>query len=172
MRVIYCYVKAEPHSEFALRKHAPRAKMVDTSGSIYAYNDAIASYWNGKEDLVVVEQDKEITGKTLPSFAKCKKPWCTYSAYAWPSSMKVELDFGLSCAKFSAELQRIIDPKEFLYSDDPVWSKCELCNGAGCWKYLDARIAKAIRCHGIDLHCHGHIKHYHDYGILGKLCEL
>jgi hypothetical protein len=171
MQVLYCYVEKEVHSLFALRKHAPRAKLIDTSGSIYDYNDTIASYWTGKEDLVVIEGDKEITHKVLPSFAKCKKPWCTYSAFAWPGPMKVDLDFGLSCAKFSAELQRLISPSEFLCADDPVWSKCTLCQGKGCWKYLDARIAKAIRIRGVDVHCHGHIRHFHDYGILGKLCE-
>ena len=172
MQVIYAYVTPEPHSEFALRKHAPRAKRIDTSGSIYSYNEAIASYWTGKEDLVVIEQDKEITYKTLPSFAKCKQPWCTYSAFIYPPSMKIEVDFGLSCAKFSAELQRMVDPSEFLYMDSLAWPKCGLCHGKGCWKYLDARIALAMSNHNVKLHCHGHIKHYHDYGILGKLCEL
>ena len=171
MRIIAPYIKREPHSLWALNKHARKAIPIDTSGSIYAYNETIAEYWTGQEDLVVIEQDKVITHQVLPSFQKCKKPWCTYSAYIFPKPLSCEVDIGLSCARFTAELQRMINPSEFLCQDDPKWSKCELCAGKGCWRYLDARIARAIQNHGINVHCHGHIKHYHDYGILGKLCE-
>lgn len=171
MRVIYCYIEQEVHSLWALRKYAPKAELVDTSGSIWAYNEAIEKYWNGKEDLVVIEQDKEITHQVLPSFAKCKKPWCSYSSYIYPKAMNVEVAFGLGCVRYSASLQQMVDTSEFICKDDPVWKQCQLCDGKGCWKYLDARIAGAIRKYDVDVHCHGHVKHYHDYGVLGKLCE-
>jgi hypothetical protein len=171
VKVIYCYCETNPHSEFAIRKFAPRAEWINTSGSIYDYNYAIQDHWTGKEDLVVIEGDKEITHEVLPSFTKCKKPWCSFSSYIFPKSMGIETFIGLGCTRYSAKLQQMVDTSEFLCDDDPIWSVCPHCQGKGCWRYLDSRMAKAIRNHEIDVHVHGHVKHYHDYGILGQLCE-
>lgn len=165
MRVIYCYTKVEDRSFAALKKFAPQAELVDTSGSIYDYNEAIASRWTGESDLVVIEGDKEITADVLPSFANCESYWCSYAYLIFPKIIEREVEIGLGCARFSAKLQRLINPNEFL-CEDPTYifgAACDICFGKGCWKFLDARIADAIRGHGINVCCHGRIDHFHGY---------
>jgi hypothetical protein len=155
----------EERSLVALEKFAPQVELIDTSNSIYDYNEAIASRWTGKEDLVVIEHDKEITADVIPSFSACSCYWCSYSYFIYPKIMEREVEIGLGCARYSAKLQKLIDPKEFLCEDPVIFGmSCEICGGKGCWKFLDARMANTIRGHGINVHCHGRINHHHDYG--------
>lgn len=163
MRVICCYTKQEEYSAAALEKYAPEVELIDTSGSIYAYNEAIASRWDGSDGLVVIEGDKEISSDTLPSFAACPDLWCSYSYRVYAEPHSIEVAIGLGCVRYSAEVQRIAEVSEFLCEDDALWPMCHDCGGKGCWRHLDARIAKAIRAHGVDVHVHGQIQHHHDY---------
>ena len=161
MRVIAPYNKREERSAVALAKYAPEAVSIDTSASIYAYGLAIAGFWTGQEDLVVIEADKEITANVIPSFADCSSYWCSYSYFVFPKALEQEVDIGLGCTRYSAKIQRMISPSEFLCEDNPTWGDCNDCNGKGCWRFLDARIAQAARSHGINVHCHGRINHFH-----------
>lgn len=164
MRVICCYTsEIHPKALGALARYAPEAEIVETKG-LFGYNDAIASRWDGSSDLVVVEGDKEITAEVLPSFARCDHPWCVYSYGVYPEPYRREIDFGLGCAKFSAEVQQIVKPSEFLTRDPECLPyPCPDCGGEGCWRYLDSRIMFAMLFRGIESHVHGQVEHHHDY---------
>lgn len=161
MRIICCYTQMDYRSWLALVSYAPKVVFVDTSASIYDYGNAIAEYWDGAEDLVVIEGDKEITSEVIPSFATCEQPWCAYSYTVSLAGLQKQTSIGLGCTKYSASLQRLVSCADF-GSDDPLWPSCPFCDGRGCWLYLDARIARAIRYHDIDVHRHGSITHHHD----------
>jgi hypothetical protein len=176
VKVIFCYThQPEPKSAEAVTRYAPLAEWVDTSPSIYAYNEIIASLWTGTDDLVVIEGDKEITAEVLPSFEHCSELWCSFSYYVFPEAIEIEVSNGLGCTRYSARLQRIVDPAEFTVADNPMWELCRVCNGKGCWRYLDTRIAQAIRMHltptvDIDVCHHGRVNHHHDYS--GQMLEV
>lgn len=163
MNVIFCYA-SEPHpiALEAVAKFAPDAELVETPG-LFGYNEAIASRW-GVGDLVVIEGDKEISSEVIPSFASCDEPWCTFSYYNYPEPYQANCTVGLGCAKFSVALQRQIPTSAFLGPDIPTMV-CRDCDGAGCWRYLDTRIAFAIlsRCITFSPHVHGEINHHHEY---------
>jgi hypothetical protein len=167
VRVIYCYNDFEDNSFNALCDYAPNAELVYTGETIYSYNEAIASRWTGESDLVVIESDKEITAEVLPSFESCTSYWCSYSYFIYPKMMEREVEIGLGCTRYSAKLQKLIRVEEFICEDSGIFgASCSLCGGKGCWKFLDSRIADAVRGHGINVHCHGRIKHHHNYDDL------
>ncbi len=176
MRVIFCYThEPESRSAEAVTKYAPQAEWLDTSATIYTYNEVIASRWDCGEDLVVIEGDKEITSEVLPSFEHCPKLWCSFSAYVFPAAIEHEYYNGLGCTRYSERLQRIVDKSEFMVPDSPMWALCPVCGGKGCYRYLDSRIALAIRMHitptgDINVHRHGRVEHHHDYS--GQTIEV
>jgi hypothetical protein len=164
----YCDIK--PQTQHALDLYAPNCEYVDTSATIWDYGKAIASRWTGEDDLVVIEDDKEITAEVLPSFANCGHLWCSYSYLVYPPPYQLMVEIGLGCTRYSAQIQRIVDISEFLCADDTNLPVCKYCAGKGCWNHLDVRIAKAIRNHQdpktsgiIDVHCHGEVLHHHNY---------
>lgn len=154
----------ESRSLAALEKFAPQTEFIDVSSGIYEYGKAIANHWTGESDLITIEHDNEITADVISSFANCSCFWCSYSYYVFPKMVQQETAIGLGCTKFSARLQQLIDPSEFL-CEDPVfcYPVCDLCFGKGCWNYLDSRIADAIHGHAVTVHCHGQINHHHRY---------
>lgn len=163
MRVICCYSsRIHPKAEKALEKYAPQAELVHTPG-LYGYNEAIAERWTGTDDLVVIEQDKEITAEVLPSFAACGLFWCSYSYKVFPRPYSREVTIGLGCTRFASTIQKIISPNEFLGPDPQMLATCPDCNGKGCWRYLDSRIAFAVMNARLAVHVHGHIEHHHEY---------
>jgi hypothetical protein len=163
MRIIFCYSSSpELRSAAAIRRYAPKAEWVKTEG-LFGYGEAIASRWTGESDLVVIEGDKEINADVIPSFEDCNEPWCTYGCKTFPPPFRVQIDYGLSCAKFSADLQKQVDPSEFICEDVP-WQPCRYCGNKGCWNQLDVRMGRAFESHDVDYpHVHGHIKHHHVY---------
>ena len=168
MRVIVCHTgNINPEAAEALEKYAPKAEYVDTSGSIYAYNEAIASRWDGSDDLVVIEQDKVITADVLPTFEACEESrqhfWCAYSYDVFPPPYTKEVSIGLGCTKYSWVVQRLVKPEEFLGPDSECLPKCPHCQGKGCWLYLDSRIGFAVMNRMIQVSVHGKIKHHHEY---------
>lgn len=170
MKIICCYRSMEERSAIALAKYAPETEMINTSSSIYDYPNAVAERWTGEEDLVVIEEDKEITAEVIPAFKGCNHLWCSFDYHIYPPEFRRYVKIGLGCARYSAEIQRMVDPSEFMDSrDDPGWGWCSQCKGAGCWMHLDARIARAIRSKKdefdwpIDVVVHGRVEHHHDY---------
>ena len=164
MKVIFCYAnEPNPIAAKAIRLYAPEAEFIETSG-LFGYNTAIASNW-GKDDLVVIEGDKEITEEVIPSFSSCDEPWCIYEYWNFPAPHQQNIIYGLGCTKYSLNTQRQIDVSDF-DCPDPEWlSTCKYCSGAGCWSYLDTRITIQIlnRCISFAPHTHGRINHHHEY---------
>ena len=163
MRTILCY-SSDPHPKTiaAIERYAPDTEYVETKG-LFGYGEAIRDRWTGESDLVVIEADKEILADTLPSFAACDKLWCTSRCQTFPAPHTRVTINSLSCAKFSAQIQRMVDPSEFLCRD-PFWAPCRRCNSEGCWNQLDMRIAIAIAKHANGMPCvHGEVLHHHEY---------
>ena len=163
MRVICCYSSTiHPKTRSALEKYAPETEYVETKG-LFGYGEAIADRWTGESDLVIVEADKEITADTLPSFEACDKLWCTTRCKTLPPPHTRHTVNSLSCAKFSAEIQRIVKTSDFICRD-PFWAPCRRCDSQGCWNQLDTRMAIAMspRANGLP-HVHGWVEHHHNY---------
>ncbi len=164
MRIICAHTgNIHPKALEALKKYAPDTEYVDTSGSIFDYNEAVASRWTGKEDLVVIEQDKEITAEVVSAFASCDHFWCSYSYDVFPAPYTKEVTFGLGCSRYSAVVQRLVDPSEFTGPDPDILPQCRHCHGQGCWCYLDSRIAFALWNRMISVEVHGKVNHHHYY---------
>lgn len=162
MNIICCYNSGvHPKTVESLSAYAPTALMVETPG-LYGYQEAIAARWQGVEDLVVIEADKEITAETIPSFETCREPWCTHACETLPPPYTKTTTNSLACARFTVNIQRIVDPNEFLGPDVP-WQPCRHCDSKGCWNQLDVRMAMAFQRHGIQPHVHGEVTHHHDY---------
>jgi hypothetical protein len=162
MHIICCYSSGlHPVAAKALAAYAPTAVLVETSG-LYGYGEAIASRWDGTDDLVVIEQDKEITANVIPEFENCSHDWCSFSYNVYPEPYQRKIDIGLGCVKYSAHVQNMVAPSEFLHKDFD-WTPCPDCGGKGCWRYLDSRIAFALFHKGFKVHVHGHIEHHHTY---------
>lgn len=166
MRSIFCFVNEPvPIAAAAVKRYAPDSIWIDTSGNIYAYNEAIAEHWTGEDDLLVIEGDKEITADVVPSMSACGEPWCAYSYINYPAPYQKTEIYGLGCTKYSASTQRQIAVDEWI-GPDPEWqTPCNICGGKGCWQFLDTRIAINIlsKCISFSPHVHGAITHHHPY---------
>lgn len=150
MRVMFAYAyHPHPKAVEAIDLYAPDAERVDTSGDQTNYWREIIKRWDGADDLVIIEQDNEITAEVLPSFTACDKDWCVYSYQGlFPDAVFTR---SLGCVKFSAALQRRF-PHEMIGSRNIVWH------------LIDFRIGMLLHdLHGLDSHVHGSVKHFHDY---------
>ena len=163
MKIIFCYTNVpDSRAEAAIRKYAPKAEFVETPG-LFGYNEAISSRWDGSDDLVVIEADKEITAEVVPAFSSCSEPWCTFAYQELPAPYTKHMTYGLGCSKFSAQLQCEIPTEEFIREDLP-WTPCRHCDSRGCWNQLDFRMFQAFKEHGVTKpHVHGDIQHHHVY---------
>lgn len=168
MNVVCFYNKLYPQAAEALNKFAPECVYEDTSATPSSYWQALRKYLTGDEDVIVIEQDIEITEEVIPSFSACKEIWCAYGYKRMrlpftPVEDVVILTESLGCTKFSVEAQRLL-PADFLKSDIG-------------WAFIDIQIAANLkremfnRC-GISFtrrdhsglmtsHVHGEVKHHH-----------
>ena len=110
-----------PSTARALAAFAPGAELVDVSGDEYGYWHQIRARWTGEQDLVLVEQDVEITADVLPAFAACPSPWCTFSYELRPGW--VPSTDACGCARYRAQLQRDV-PAEVI---EAGWGACGVC---------------------------------------------
>jgi hypothetical protein len=133
-----------PEAHSALLSHAPQAIAVDTSATVYDYWNALSQRWTGEDDLLVIEHDIEITFDTIPSFANCSQPWCTYW-YHWCPAMRV-MD-SLGCTRFSAALQKAVPMPAIQVA----------------WYEIDAVVSTRLKSLDYSAHVHGEVKHYHEY---------
>ncbi len=145
--ILCCYAELYVETERSVKAFAPDALFIYTGGDDYAYRDALQEYWPGDQDLIVIEQDIEITADVLPSFSKCRKPWCIYS-YQGPPHLGY-LHRCLGCTKFSPEMRKRFPFNKF---DLPSMK----------WNVVDMNIAGVIG-HTLDPHVHGSVNHYHSY---------
>ena len=165
MKILFCYSgEPNPIAAKAVRKYAPTAVFSKCEG-LFGYNEIIASNWKGEEDLLVIEGDKEIHAEVVPSMEACGKDWCIYEYWNFPEPYQRNIIYGLGCTKYSARTQQLISADEFLCPDPPWMWVCPTCNGLGCWRNLDVRIAIQVlnKCISFAPHSHGRINHLHEY---------
>lgn len=84
------------------------------------YWHQLTARWDGRADLVVIEQDMELHDQVIPQFRECRSDWCTFpylphafgnprediAGYAERLAAAGALTASLGCARFSAGLQR------------------------------------------------------------------
>lgn len=163
MRIICCHagpVRAEVAE--AIGKYAPETTFIEVQG-LFGYAEAILRNWTGKEDLVILEHDILINEHVIPQFTDCPAPRCVFSYPVFNGRLEAERSLG--CSKFSAELQGMVHPVEFLFSANQTdWGTCE-CRGVGCWREIDVRLDQRLKYHyAISPHVHGRVEHLHEYG--------
>ena len=151
-----------PSARRALAQYAPDAELVDVSGDDYGYWEQIRGRWTGETDLLLVEQDVELTDQVMPQLGECASLWCTFGYVywrTWPPSTDA-----CGCARYTARLQRDI-PAEVI---EAAWGTCGVCCGPdgragygrpprpGCWRHVDAAILTAFGEAGLKQSCrHG-----------------
>lgn len=134
----------------SLKVFAPDAELVWTGADPFAYWNCIKDRWAKGNDLVIIENDIEITAETIPSFISCAQPWCTFKyrpripAKPVRECLNLSPDYwtrALGCVRFRADFQERRpmgnDPISYLFID------ADLIFGAG------------------DPHVHGVVNHYH-----------
>ena len=158
-RVLCCTATPHPDAMDALARYAAGAELIDVSGDNYAYWREIRSRWTGERDLVIIEQDIEISSDTVASLEQCDQDWCVF---AYPIfRRKIRLRVGLGCTKISAAAQRRVSARSIAEG----FELCRDCKGQGCWWHLDGRISALLKNAGYSPHVHGDVKHHHDYQL-------
>lgn len=152
LNVLCCYTALHPAAAAALSRHAPGADLADVSGSPYAYGQEVARRWLGREDLVNVEHDIEISGNVLPEFSACADDWCVFPyEIAHRGNWVGIVAQGLGCVKFSVVVQRAVPVTALL---GPFPNPCG-CRLPGCWHNLDKVVVNAVWQAGFSPCVHG-----------------
>ena len=155
--VLCCPAQPHPDAMAALAKYAPQAEIVDVSEDNFAYWREISARWKGERDLIIIEQDIEISADTVRELEECDQDWC---CFAYPIfRTKVRLRLGLGCTKISAAAQRKVTARAVADG----FTTCATCKGQGCWWHLDGRVARMLKRGGFFPHVHGEVIHHHDY---------
>lgn len=152
-RLACFYNRLDPRCKAALEKYAPghglHVEWVDTSASQQAYAAELAARWDGTEDLILVEQDKEIHAACLPELLGCGEPWCAYGYWMCPDPHTSWCLGGFGVTRFTAAIQRLVPVEAFAGPE---------------WAGIDRRFYDLLREeHGIGCHLHGHVVHHHVY---------
>lgn len=168
MKVLCCYAgraNLHPRTARGLRLNCPPAwlEMIDTSGSPTDYWDALKEHWTGEDDLVVIEQDIEIHEEVLPSFIKCRQPWCSFAYFLRVGQMSCPLGESLGCTKFSAELQQMVPADLIIPDGRHPWFGLDITMNLAIRKRATSLVPPNIRREGGELraHVHGLVQHYH-----------
>ena len=143
----------DPRAKAALERYAPLAGLTiewaDTSASLQAYADELDKRWTGDEDLILVEQDKEIFLGTLPDLLPCDQPWCGYTYWCKPVPYTSAATGGFGVTRFSAQVQRWVPVSAFR-------GETQIGIDRRFHDYL-------LKNHGTICHLHGHVVHHHVY---------
>lgn len=136
----------------AVQRYAAEAGLdvewVDTSASQLAYSDELSRRWTGDDDLILVEQDKELHALCLPTLLHCPQPWCAYAYWVFPEPHTALAIGGFGVTRFSAEIQRRVPVGEF----------------AGEWLGIDRRFLELLKTrYATGCHLHGQVVHHHRY---------
>lgn len=137
----------------SLEKYAPQAGLeiewINTQPDLQIYADELEKRWTGDEDIIIVEQDKEVHASCFPSMLACDQLWCGYTFWQNPDPHTVLVLGGFGVTKFSKEVQRLIPVAAF---------RGETQVG------IDRRFYDILlREHGAVCHLHGHVVHHHVY---------
>lgn len=156
MRVLAPYVVLNVRVVNALHRDAPHAEFVYTGRTHQDYWQAIADRWQGKDDLMIVEQDNEIHDGVTESLASCDQPWCSYWYLGPPMTspdVKNCMSEAIGCVKFSADLQELIPHEEIAdYKTQ-------------CWDTVDNKLMEKLKQLGFSPHVHGQVRHHHLYQV-------
>lgn len=152
-RLACFYTNLDSRTKAALEKYAPAAGLdvewAETPGPGMAYAGELEKRWTGEEDLILVEQDKEIFPSTLQEIASCAHPWCTCTCWVFPEPHTKLAIGAFGVTKFSAEIQRAVKVSEF---------------AGDCQMGIDARFGILLReKHGIGACLHSLVLHHHVY---------
>lgn len=152
-RLCCFYNNLDPRTEKALLKYAPQAGLdtewVDTTDPAdQKYADELEKRWTGEEDLIVVEQDKEVHALCFPELTACPEPWCAYAYWISPVPHTVLAIGGFGVTKFSPEIQRAVPVSSFRGRRQ---------------KNIDRRFYEEITRLGLSCHLHGNVVHHHVY---------
>jgi hypothetical protein len=153
-RLCCFYNNLDPRVEAALNKYAPlnglEVEWVDTNDpENQKYADELEKRWTGEEDLILVEQDKEIHTTVLPSLLTCDSPWCAYVFWINPEPHTTLAVGPFGVTRFSAQLQRMV----------PVAAFRGPAQGG-----IDRRFGDYLmRTLGVGACLHGHVVHHHVY---------
>jgi hypothetical protein len=150
MRVVCFYNNLDPRVAASIRRwvHYP-VEYIDTSASLKVYGQELDKRWTGKQDLVIIEQDKEVHAQVMPTFEACQEPWCGFTYWINPEPHCELVLGGFGCVRFSAWFQRLIPYREW---------------GPGQQHGIDRRLYNySLHNHGIGQHLHGHVVHHHVY---------
>jgi hypothetical protein len=158
MRILCCYTNLHPATAAALARWAPDAEFVDVSATAGTYSRTLLEHWTGEDDLVTVEHDIEIHAGVIPAFESCGEPWCTFGYYIFPEPHRGICNYGLGCAKFSAQMQRDIDFSRVLTEECPA---CHFRHIG--WQGIDNRLRALAGERGLSPHVHGEVAHHHVY---------
>lgn len=143
----------DPRTKAALEKYAPQAGLnvewVDTSADRQIYADEMEKRWGHGEDLIIVEQDKEIFADTLPPLLSCDEWWCGYTCWLHPEPHTSLSLAAFGVTKFSAECQYAVPVSAFRGRDQVGIDR----------RFYDYLLAN----HGRTCHLHGHVVHHHVY---------
>lgn len=143
----------DPRAKRALERFAPAAGLeiewINTAPDRQIYADEMEKRWNGTEDLIIVEQDKEIFADTLPSLMSCDKPWCGYTYWQNPEPHTHLVLGGFGATKFSAEVQNWFPVSAFRGKDQVNIDR-------RFYDYL-------LENYGTGCCLHGHVVHHHIY---------
>lgn len=157
-RLACFYGKLDPRVQQALERYAPQAGLevewVETpgpdrgEGATDVYARELEKRWTGEDDLILVEQDKEIFADTLPDLLGCAEPWCSCTYWIYPQPHTALALGGFGVTRFSAQVQRMVSVPEF--------------EGA-CQLGIDRRFLELLKPLGVGCCLHGHVVHHHVY---------
>jgi hypothetical protein len=163
-RILCAPVDMHPLAAAALARYAPGAEIVPISrldGA--AYWREISQRWDAADDLLIIEQDIEVTAGTISALTGCAEPWCVfaYKSQGWDSDglpYWKTVTYSLGCTKFSCQIQRHVEVPAIQAALDDCPENCH-----GRWYHLDCHIGQQLHEAGYQPHVHGMVKHHHDY---------
>lgn len=156
MRVVCLYRSLDPRTKSSLDKYSPvPVDWVETPTVDHGeeaddcYARALEQRWDGDDDLMLVEQDKEIEAGTLEDMEGCSELWCGYTYWMWPSPHTTLAVGGFGVVRFSPQIRKFVPVSEF----------------EGAWQQgIDRRFYDTVKeRYGAVMHIHGHVVHHHVY---------
>lgn len=133
MKILCLYNQVHPLTRAAIARYAPQTEYIDTSGSDFAYWEAIRDHWTGEEDLMLIEHDVEIHAQVIPQFEACENIWCHFP-YPYRGGVT---SMATGCTRYRKELQQMVTPEEILA--EPSYRGIP-----GHWEYMDCTMANAF----------------------------
>jgi hypothetical protein len=164
MNVVFCHAgKPHPKCLKAAKRNAPMVRIVNTSETVFSYWETISFYWQGNDDLLLIEQDIELPEGAVESFEGCPEPWCSYR-YSAPGIFQWGLSESLGCTRFRKEVQMAVPAAEIAGSTLTLWAGHKVPSASNIvWNRIDWRISTHLKANGFKVHVHGEAKHYHSY---------